>query len=471
MTTFKQAINAQPTTTTNGMKALTGTNDLCLNLFYQIGASRGKNLHSEFKKALEENTELAIRILLWSRDVRGGAGERQIFRSLMKLALLKLKPAQQKAFIEAISEIGRWDDVLEINVPEQPELRKMALDLISRALKIEQNGLCAKWMPRPSQSPIANEIRKHLKMTPSAYRKLLVDLTKVVETQMCAQDWDNIEFGKVPSLAHARYKAAFDRNAPEAYGKYKEALVDGTAKINAGAVYPYDVLKNSFGWNPDSNADVVNAQWEALPNYMTNGNVLPMVDVSGSMTMGKVSSLTYLQIAVSLGLYCATKTEGPFKDVFLTFSATPTLEVLEGENITDKLQQMENSHWGYSTDIDKALRLVIETAVANKVSNEDMPKYLVIFSDMQFNGSGSKNVQEITKKQFTKHGYDVPNIVFWNLNHCGNFPATSQEEGMAMVSGFSPALMKSILAAEEFNPKAVMLDTVMVDRYNIFAEF
>jgi hypothetical protein len=319
-------------------------------------------------------------------------------------------------------------------------------------------------------------------MTPKQYRKTLVGMTNVVETQMCSNDWDNINFNHVPSLAHSRYKKAFGRHGT-AYGEYVTKLKNGEAgvKINAGAVFPYDVLKGAIGsWTRKSmtqtERDAMQAQWDALPNFIEDANVLPMVDSSGSMTCpagghNSKSGLTCLEVAISLGLYFADKNTGKFKDTFLTFSARPKLVNLKGD-INQKIDQMNTGEVA-NTNLHAAFELVLKTALDNNVPQAEMPETIVIFSDMQFDqgvGGRDHSAIEMIADKYAQAGYEIPKVVFWNLNAAyGNAPVKFDKTGTALVSGFSPAVAKGILSGnmDDFTPEAIMLKTVMVDRYAV----
>lgn len=474
-TTFASAIQNQSTRTQNGMVARKSTADNCVDLFYKIGASRGKNIIPQFVAALVEDEDIALRIVQWVRDVRGGAGERELFRQV--LAYLELhNPELTIKLISKIPEIGRWDDMLVFN---QPTTKAAAFSMIKDALRAS-NGLAAKWMPR--QGSVAAELRKFLGMTPKNYRKTLVSLTKVVEQQMCAREWDSINFSQVPSLAHARYKKAFGRNTPM-YAKYVSNLVSGKdplVKVNAGAVFPYDVLNGLI--NPHygmthskTDLDLIEQQWAALPNYIGDANVLPMVDVSGSMSVAAGSSLSKstlrcIDVAVSLGLYCADKNTGKFKDMFLTFSSKSELLLLQG-NIVQKVNQMVSSNWGMKTNLIGAVTKILDVAVEGAVPQEEMPKILLIMSDMQFDQCARFDDSAIAaiQRQYESAGYKMPQIVFWNINAYGNSPVSSNHANVALVSGFSPSIVKSILAADvdDFTPHGIMMKTVMVPRYDL----
>ena len=375
MNTFVDAVVNQEARTENGMKARKSSANSVVDLFYNIGASRGKDVVPAFTAAFVQDRGLALRVAAWARDARGGAGERKIFRDILKY-LEKTDLEACKALLNKVPELGRWDDIF---VFDTKEMKYEAYKMLGDALR-EKNGLAAKWTPR--KGPVAVEIREFFGMSPKFYRKSLVEMTKVVESQMCAKDWDNINFSHVPSVASARYKKAFNRNT-EKYKAYVAELMKPEAersvevKVNAGAVYPYDVLKgriNAYGVSFDNTElNHIQAQWDALPNYVGDANILPLVDVSGSMTCpaGKNTKLSCLEVAVSLGLYLADKNKGKFKDTFLTFSGNPELLHLKG-NINQKIDQMVKSKWAMDTNLHKAFEKILSVAVKGNVPQEEI---------------------------------------------------------------------------------------------------
>ena len=456
--------------TENGMKTNHNTESCVLDFFGKAGSSRGKDLTPDFTSALVENKELALRALQWTRDIREGAGEREQFRSIVR-NLDKQHPKLAALMIPKIPELGRFDDLFAY---ENPANRKIAFNLIKKSLN-EGNANCAKWMPRKGQNAV--KLTKFLGLSPKEYRRLIVDLTKVVETKMCAKDWDNINFSHVPSVASARYQKAFGRNATEKYKTYLSELSkpDSKVKINAGAVYPYDVCKSVM----KGNTEAADAQWKALPNYVGDAKILPMVDVSGSMGGFGYGSRqgngpSPMEVAVSLGLYLSEKNTSDFKDMFLTFSGEPEMQSVTGD-LSSRIYQMKNSNWGMNTDLHKAFDEILCVASKGEVSQEDMPEILLILSDMQFDQCTEfdDSAQEMIKRKYNKKGYEVPRIVFWNLSPCGdNSPVKFDDRGVCHVSGFSPAIMKSVLAddLDDFTPYNVMLKTLNVERYDIEIE-
>lgn len=454
--------------TENGAKTYASSLDACVDLFFKIGAMRGQQANrivNAFTLAWNEDEDIAIRILLWARDVRGGAGEREIFRIVFK----HLEQTNIRLFArvaDKVSEVGRWDDLL---VAQTTKGKDICFDLISKGLNNEKvSGLVAKWMPR--KGPIAAELREYLGLPPRGYRKLLVGLTNVVETQMCAKEWDSIKYESVPSLAMSRYTKAFGRHDPKGFADYQQAVTSGEKKINASAVYPYDVLKGVRQLRNDllSARRVIN-QWDALPDYMGDESILPMIDVSGSMMSPCGGNLTCMDVSTSLGLYLATKNKGPLQDIVLTFSDNPELMHLQG-NIIEKYNQLFR-RVGYNTNLERAFQRLLIHASTHDIKQKDMPKFILILSDMEFDNpsAGSQFLHKNIKEQYKQSGYDLPVIVWWNIQARGsNVPVKAHKDGHMLVSGFSPAIAKSILSmdTENMNPRAAMLQVIMNKRYD-----
>lgn len=470
---FVDALRQEDILTENGMATNSTSLNACVDLFFNIGAMRGQDkerLIATFSKAFNEDPKRAMKLLFWARDVRGGAGERQVFKDIL-VYLAENHDLALKPNLHLIPEYGRWDDLL---VLVGTYLEKDAMTLISDAI-IAENGLCAKWMPR--KGVVAEKLRKFMGMSPKQWRKSLVGLTNVVETKMCAGEWDSIEFGKLPSVASARYQKAFGKNAYESYTAYIQSLVKGEAKINAGAVYPYDVVKSlSHG-----NSAVANEQWKALPNYMEGANdmILPVVDVSGSMETpaGGNKNVTCMNVAISLGLYISERNEGPFKDAFITFSDNPQLQVVTG-SLADRYAQMSRSDWGMSTNLEATFKLILNQATKHKLSQAEMPNKILILSDMEFNsatgGGGWRSnrsawnptAQQMIEKMYEDAGYKMPQIVYWNIqSRNGGVPVSFDKQGTALVSGFSPAIMTSLLGGDIESPQQIMDKTILSERY------
>lgn len=474
MNTLYEAMN-KTATTDNGCLAHHSSLSANLDFFYLAGASRGKDVKKEFTAALVENPEIALRNLQWLRDIRGGAGERQLFRDLFPY-LGDVGNCLQ--ILLKIPEIGRLDDLLAIaeslsgTGALEDAVATSALDIFANQLKAN-NGLAFKWTPIKGET--AKKLRKIMGFKKEAdWRKFVVAGRNTVEQKMCAKEWNDINFSTVPSVASARYQKAFGRNATEKYTAYLQALVKGEkgVKINASAVYPYDVYKSCFQGNPE----VAEQQWKALPNYLEGSTerVLPLIDVSGSMSCaaGGNSSLSCMDVAISLGWYIASKTEGVFKNVFLSFESAPRMFKLDENNtLLNAFQNIKASPWGGSTNIQLAFATMLQAAVQNKIPADQMPTTLIIFSDMQFD-CGNIEGRSVTafdniKQQYAQSGYELPKLVFWNLNAINkSIPVTKHETGTMLVSGFSPSLMKGVLSGAA-TPEQMMLDTIMIPRYDL----
>ena len=460
---FIDALQSEDTLTENGMVTNSSTLNECVNLFFTIGAMRGQDkerLLSTFSKAFNENPLTTLKILFWVRDVRGGAGERQIFRDILKY-LVENHPNVVKQNIQAIPFFGRWDDLSVLfGTKLEAEATKMFVDGL-----IVENGLCAKWIPR--KGVIFNAIRKALKTTPKNLRNLLVGISNTVEQKMCANQWTNIEYSKTPSLAMGRYTKAFAKHDITGFTEYLEKLKKGETKVNAGAVYPYNVVQtmNQGSW------ELANEQWKSLPNFMegTTERILPVVDVSGSMGSIVSGSITCLDVAISLGLYISERNEGVFKDSFITFSEKPELQVLSG-TLKERYEQMSQADWGMNTNLNLVFNLILNQALKHKVLPEDMPSKILIMSDMEFDQATrqSDSAIQMIRRQYEESGYTLPEIIFWNIQSRGkNFPVRHDESGTALISGLSPSIVKSVLGGKEMTPVSILNETINSERYSI----
>ena len=460
---FIDALQSEDAYTENGMVTNSSTLNECVNLFFTIGAMRKQDkerLISTFSKAFNENPLAALKILFWVRDVRGGAGERQIFRDIIKY-LVENHPSVVQKNIQAIPYFGRWDD---LSVLFGTELEAEATRMFVSGLIVE-NGLCAKWIPR--KGVIFNAIRKALNTTPKNLRKLLVGVSNTVEQKMCANQWTEIEYSKTPSLAMGRYTKTFAKHDKEGFNEYLEKLKKGETKVNAGAVYPYDIVQTM----KQGSWELANEQWKSLPNFMegTTERILPVVDVSGSMGSIVSGSISCLDVAVSLGLYISERNEGEFKDSFITFSEKPQLEKVSG-TLKERYYQMTASDWGMSTNLESVFELILNQAIKHSVSPEDMPSKILIMSDMEFNQASthSESAIQMIRRMYDESGYSLPQVIFWNIQSRNkNFPVRHNESGIALISGLSPSIVKSVLGGKEMTPVSIMNETINSERYSI----
>lgn len=456
--------------TENGMTTNLSSLDKCVDLFFKIGASRKRNsdeVFADFSLAWAENPLKALKILFWARDIRAGAGERKIFRDILSKFAIEHAEVLEKN-LHLVPHFGRWDDLLCL---DGTELWSKVCQMIGHALS-QGDGLCAKWMPRGGRE--ARVLRVALGMSPKQWRKTLVRLTQVVETPMCDRRWTEIDYSKVPSLASARYSKAFAKHDPEGYKSWKEELKSGESKVNASAVYPYDVVKILQN---RGDIQVAEQMWQSIPDFMngSTSRILPLVDTSGSMSsrVSQNSTTTCLDISLSLGIYISQRNIGPFKDAFITFSTNPTLQILKG-SLFERYNQLKKAQWSMSTNLEAAFGLILDSAVRHQISQDEMPQTLLILSDMEFDAATRSYREQnptafsMIEQRYSSAGYKMPQIVFWNLqSRRDNVPVRSNQIGAALVSGFSPSIMKSLLSGEVFTPVSIMNKTIDSERYSL----
>lgn len=291
---------------------------------------------------------------------------------------------------------------------------------------------------------------------------------------MSARQWDEITYSQVPSVAFNNYKKAFERHSEERFNAFVTALKEGKAKVNAATLFPHDIGKQikPYYYTPANikkmDIDLLQAQWDALPQYEGVGSILPVVDVSGSMstTLGWESTTTALHTSVSLGVYLAEKIQWPFKDHIISFSGKPSLHHLTG-NIVQKYLQANDSWEDMSTNLVGVFEALLHAAEKNNISKEDMPKTLIILSDMEFNqcGNNSETNFRYIKQLYRELNYEMPKLVFWNLlGRLNNYPVQADTPNTILLSGYSPSLLKTVLKGS-LNPVDAMMDTINVDRY------
>lgn len=483
MSKLVQASKMHSARTENGAVAHKSTLSAIVDLYQLAGSSRNHvgNVVDPFLLALRQDKDLAVRIMLHARDVRQGMGERAVGRKLLQTAIRTLSDEENIRIMRKIPEMGRWDDMeVYFGTKYQEEAFHMTLAGLDNP---ETAGLVAKWLPREKKETkqFVHAFCKFSGLTRKEYRKLCAQLSNTVEQKLCAKDYAAIDFNKVPSVAAARYQKVFHKVDGERYREWIAELTKPVevrakdVKINAGAVYPYNVLVSSRR----GDKKVAQAQWEALPDFMNGSdeNILCISDVSGSMTTERFGDVNALDIGLSLTMYCAERNRGVFKDVAMVYSTNPFFIELSGSLQDRERQLMKHVEYG-STDLQKAFDKILGLAQKHKLSQEDLPSKVIIYSDMEFNavcraggdhwghGSNETNFEAIRRK-FEQAGYVMPQIVFWHLaSRNPKAQATINDKGVAIVSGFSPAILKAVLGGDDMTPMGVVRNAVMVPRYD-----
>lgn len=483
MNRFLNEMNKRENTTytENGDVAYKTTYSGLVDLFALGGAYRNRTdaeCISLFKKAFAEDESWAMKCLFYLRDIRGGQGERRFFRVVMHW-LAENYPLVARRNMEYIADFGRWDDLVYsfLNTPLESVMVKMIKGQLAEDVKSEYPSLCAKWLPSANASSLetksaAKIIQRRLGMTAKQYRKTLSSLRKkikIVESLMSQKNWDEIDFSKIPSRAGFLYSNAFLRRE-ETSERYIKFIKNKNTKVNAGVLYPYECVHKAldFLWRSVGNEDkieVINKYWDNLKDYFNNAkfNGIAIVDTSGSMSGRPI------EVALSLGLYCAEKNKGEFKDKFITFSERPEIVKLEGDTFFEKVSNMNKANWGFNTNIEKVYNLLLSIAVESGCSQEEIPQNLIIISDMQFDTGCVSGISTMksAKQKWKDYGYTMPHLTFWNVDaRQDSFPALLSED-ITLVSGFSPVLFEQIIQNKD--TVELMFEKLNEDRYkNIF---
>ena len=461
------------TLTENGGLALSTTGDKLLNLFAVLGAlrSRPTDVIDKFIDAYNEDADLATKMAFYGRDVRGGLGERAVGRIMLNVLALK-NPTVVSANLKNIVEFGRWDDLFVLfgTLCEDDMLSLVCTKLaddVDAMLNNENISLLAKWMPSINASSehtkaLAHRFVKAFNTTPREYRKTLSALRKyidVTEVKMSANKWTDIDYKAVPSNAMANYGSAFARHDYEGFSRYMDAVKSGDAKINAATLYPYNVIEAL----ERSSRDVAEAQWKALPNYVEgDNNFLIMADVSGSM-MGRP-----MHTSVGLAIYFAERNHGVFANKFMTFTDIPRIVDVTGNTLPEKYRSV-TEHVGFDTNLEAAFDAILSTAVRTKCPQADLPKALVIISDMEINAwhGGSLTFTEEMRKRFAEAGYEMPKLVYWNVDsRKDTFLASKNDPNAILVSGQSASTFKNLIKGIDLSAYEIMVETLNDPRYD-----
>jgi len=461
--------------TENGALALNSTSNALVDLFAISGALRTRKeneIELMFGKALVEDKLLATKLAFYTRDIRGGLGERRTGRIMLDY-LAKHYPNILAKNIRLIPEYGRWDDLVYIltSYPKAIDIIKEQLtdDLFSMANK-EPISLMAKWLPSVNTSSketveLGKLIAGLLHMSEKEYRKTLSKLRKylnIVETNLSKKEYENIEYSEVPSKAMNIYQYAFKRNDSERFNSFMDSVETGLKKINASTLYPYDIIEKYMFDNEETN--VLEAQWKALPNFIEGeNNFLVIADVSGSM-MGRP-----MATSIGLAMYFAERNKGAFANTYMNFSANPKLITIKGNNLREKIKFIQNDDWGLNTNLEAAFDLVLKTAVKYKTKKEDMPTSIVVISDMEIDECTDDSwlFYDQTKAKYEANGYEIPNVVFWNVNSRNDtYHASFDRKGVQLVSGQSPSVFKNLVTGVSLSPYEYMLSVLNTPRYD-----
>lgn len=491
MNTFMNAMSntSNYTVTENGALAHKTTNSAVYDMFALGAAMRNRPIADivlKFKNAYEEDKKLALKCLFYIGDCRGGQGERRFFRACYSW-LASQHPSVAIKLLRTIPFYRRWDDLLYVSIGNK-EVWEAAMSLVRDQLADDimskTPSLLAKWLPSENASSaetkrVANAVRTSLHWSHRQYRKTLSVLRgqiKVLEKTMSANDWDKIEFDKLPAKAGLKYSKAFARRAETAL-RYAEFMSSKTTKVNAGTLYPYEIAHKALDnmWFDLSHPvrEAINKYWENLPDYFNgkSASMMCVVDTSGSMQG------TPIEVATSLGMYCAERLNGPFKDHFISFSSRPKLIKVEGVDFVDKARRIAKQNLCENTDLVAVFDLLKGIALRPDVRKSDVPKTIVVISDMEIdNGTGNfrngKNRRwtaesaptemEKVRQDWVACGLEMPRLIYWNVD-ARHDTILDAGPNVSFVSGCSPVIFENILTGK--NGYDLMLEKLMSERY------
>ena len=515
MNEFQQTLNRVNNfqQTENGATGYSTTGNDLVDLNFRVPSNHNNVKEEDIKKfiqVLKDDLVTGLKWMFYLRDIREGLGERDSFVSFFWV-LNKYNPEVACKVLPLIPEYGRWKDVIDIlaGVPDSSPLDSSPLAeciyaLIEKQVREDVSNmalgkpisLLAKWLPSVNSTKrsrtLARRVSKHLILTFESYRKMLSALRRyidVTEVKTCGGKWNEIDYNKVSSNANARYLNSFMRHDPERRQKYLDALsspVASGAVMHASNLYPHEIYakyseahRGYYGVEVNEDQGI-EALWANLKNIDTVGNTMVVVDNSGSMVTNiKGSKIMAIDVARSLGVFFSERCIGEFKDKVIEFSAKPRyIDLTDCHSLADKYNTLNKYDDCSNTNLEKVFDLLLKTAIDCNLPQSELPQRILIVSDMEFDGAtniyGSHNevmakyqtLFESIKTKWSKYGYTMPNIVFWNVNSRTNtIPVTANECGVTLVSGYSVNNVKMVLSGD-VNPWTALKSVLESDRYN-----
>ena len=483
---------ANLTHTENGALTNLSTGSDLLDLFATIGALRDapeQEIEDRFLRAYTEAPELAMKLLFYARDIRGGLGERRVFRVILDW-LARNHPESVLNNLELIPEFGRWDDLLPLL---DGPCRNGTLLTVVRQLKAdaaalrsgEAVSLLGKWLPsvnasNPETVRRGRDLARAMGLSERNYRKLLSRLRariRILENNLRERDY-SFDYEKQPSKAMLKYRKAFWRNDKERYEAFLAQVESGEAKLHTGTLLPYELVEPFLNmtnyWSHHNycaplspeETRTLNVTWEQLEDFAGDENALAVVDTSGSMYSS--SRPMPAAVAISLGLYFAERAKGPYRNHYITFSANPQLIELRGDSFAKRLRYICSFSEVANTNLQGVFNLILRTAVKNNLPQSELPEKLYIISDMEFDTcvkNASLTNFQAAEQAYEEAGYRLPKLVFWNVNSRNRQqPVTVNDRGVALVSGCSPRIFSMVMEGN-LDPVSFMLSVLNSERY------
>lgn len=464
------------TWTENGAAALNSTGDARLDFFSMAGALRNadeRRIQVLFAEAYKAEPLFAVKTVFYARDIREGLGERKVFRILLKY-MAEHHPEAIRPNLDLIGVFGRYDDLYSlVGTPMEDEMWAVMKKQFEEDLKNLQQkkaiSLLAKWIKTADSK--SDNTRKlgiltaeklgypvyHFKRIVRAMRRHI----GVVEGLMSAGEWEKIRYSDVPGRAMMIYRESFMRHDKDRFNEYLDRALEGEEIIHSSTLYPYDIVEKILYQNEESK--VLESQWRQLPDYINEEmQVIVMADVSGSMYGRPMAT------SIGLAIYFSERNKGAYHNLFMTFSSNPQIITLKGETLEQKIHYVEKADWGMSTNLKAAFEKVLEIAVKNQTPQHEMPKSILVISDMEIDDCGDRDWRfyEEMKQKFGNYGYEIPNVVFWNVDSRHDvFHADTTRAGVQLCSGHSVTVFKQIMSSVGCTPVELMEKVIHSERY------
>jgi hypothetical protein len=496
--------------TANGAVAVSGTGNANVDLF--VSSCRGvkrERVEELVEAAVEEDLLTTMKTLAYVRDSRGGRGEREIGRWMMAALAKKPKLAPQLAAnLEALVELGRWDDLVAVT---GTELEEQAVALFAKQLLADKAALgageageagaqvgeaegtarkssvslVAKWFPSEGRSvdrklKLASKVAKVLGVDKAGLRKQFLSPLRahleLVETKMCKGQFDAIDFSHVPSLCmkmHSQPGKAFPNRCAEKFGQWKQDLAAGRngAKVNASQLFAHQVVEGYWGGGYGAGATevdpVLEKSWEQQQAQARElgslGKMVVVSDVSGSMHG------TPMMVSIAMGILVSDVLPEPWRSHVITFEDRPQWHRVAGETLCEKVASLRDAPWGGSTNLQGVFDLVLQKAAQARLPADEMPERVLIVSDMEFDQACRDNSQTNLARiqaSYRAAGYECPKLIFWNVNgRTEQYPALCDEKDVSLISGFSASALKAVMG-EEVSPYLTMMEALSSKRYD-----
>lgn len=475
--------------------------NVLLNFYAKAGflrEAKREEIINIFMAAYEKDPVCAMKLLFYTRDKEEGLGERRVFRVIIN-HLGKINSPYLKVNINLISFFGRWDDLYSLfDTALQGDVIRLIRKQIGLDLKSENPSTLAKWLKSENASSketktLARKTRQALDLSSKEYRVLLSTIRKrvdIVESSISEGQWRSVKYGAISSGAMHKYHKAFLRHDRYRYIDYLNVLdSDKIGKtglsINPKSYFPYDILKGILKNTADFSKTYFYELWNNMPNHSENVGE----DTIVCLGLSKRSSNKKYKIPVYCGgigtiLYLLDKNRGAFKEHLITMNPKPNLIKIQGSNLLDRINEVEESSITNEINVEAVLDLILFAGIKNDINKNKMPKRVLFILDdgckltyinckkhLKKTHFLHEDQYEILKNKWSKSGYEMPEICFWRIDgYRDNSKIIVDSNNLKYASGYSNAVFKSIIRGEQIYSKVLIEEVLFSLRYNSIKE-